>query len=518
MEVDDDDDKPEVKEQKLGAKFIEFLNYLVMKVTTLRPGDILMLPGGWRTSDKEGHALMYVLLRESSSFTFAVSNTGDGLDYHPARSEVNPPKLKRALSIVCDKIPVQRLSDSSFWFMLFRPMVYPHETNTGSYIYEILLPYLNQRPVISSVVKQDIPPEYEDWKTPTSGPIRQNLTENPFSAAKGAEVIPTKTDFPQSSSANPFEHESIDSPSLFPSIGIQPQTQTSFSPSPFPQSIPQPIVSTSQSQAIDAASLLGLESMLKSSSPPPGNPLFVGLDASAKIEVKLPAGKTPPKASNLLNKSSSQQQLMPKTFPTVAPTAPLAPIAQSQPVSSSKPPNAAAKGDLLDWGDFSFSTPDTNSQTPQTSGAVDPFGGLDPFANLNTDPTDLASKKKKGPFGHAGPPGETIVAQEEDIICEFRTLPRGGDASYARCVLESIHCGVRILGGSREQSKTVSMLLRYSLVRMIQSDLMIASKADISFADRQLIDRALRNLAHAANKEAIFFTFNSRSILNLATF
>ena len=50
-------------------------------------------------------------------------NTGDGLQYHFAKAQCAPPKLKRAVTMWCDNIPIDRLSDSSFWYMLFRPLV-----------------------------------------------------------------------------------------------------------------------------------------------------------------------------------------------------------------------------------------------------------------------------------------------------------------------------------------------------------------------------------------------------------
>ena len=77
---------------------------------------VMLAPGGWRTTDSQGHALMYVLIRRQNSFTFAVCNTGNkaglGLrEYHFAKAECSPPKVKRNLSMVLNNIPLHRLSD-----------------------------------------------------------------------------------------------------------------------------------------------------------------------------------------------------------------------------------------------------------------------------------------------------------------------------------------------------------------------------------------------------------------------
>ena len=133
----------------LDQKFMEFLDFFVGKVNYLRSSEFLLFPGGWRTSESEGHALMYVLYKKSADkFSFTVSNCGSGsegdhdatqagLAYHAAKAECAPPKIKRALSLVIEDIPLPRLKDTSFWFALFRPLVYPNKNNDASYLYAV---------------------------------------------------------------------------------------------------------------------------------------------------------------------------------------------------------------------------------------------------------------------------------------------------------------------------------------------------------------------------------------------
>ena len=137
------------------GNFLTFLQFFVGRVGALRPGESLLFPGGWRCETKEGHAIMFLLHRHQSAFALGLSNTGgiivtdeddNGLNYHPGKAECTPPKMKRAMSIVCEDIPTERLLDSSFWFMLFKQLVYPSDNNGPRELYEILLPYLNNRP------------------------------------------------------------------------------------------------------------------------------------------------------------------------------------------------------------------------------------------------------------------------------------------------------------------------------------------------------------------------------------
>lgn len=115
----------------------------------------------------ESHLVMYILTRHADSFSFSVVNSGnpraeaeqqliksenlhkrprwDGFDYHNARLDEETGKMKRNICLSLDDIPVWRLSDSSFWFMLFRMKIWSSTKHTCKFLYETLLPYTNQR-------------------------------------------------------------------------------------------------------------------------------------------------------------------------------------------------------------------------------------------------------------------------------------------------------------------------------------------------------------------------------------
>lgn len=59
--------QPGMPEDNVHLKYMEFLDYVVGKVKHLRIGELLLMPGGWRTSDVSGHAVMYALIRKSVS-------------------------------------------------------------------------------------------------------------------------------------------------------------------------------------------------------------------------------------------------------------------------------------------------------------------------------------------------------------------------------------------------------------------------------------------------------------------
>lgn len=72
-----------------------------------------------------GHAYGMVVERVTKfEFRVAVVNTGEGLEYHPVTADC-PPKIKRQVALVVNKVPLPRLLDSSFWFLALRTLVWP---------------------------------------------------------------------------------------------------------------------------------------------------------------------------------------------------------------------------------------------------------------------------------------------------------------------------------------------------------------------------------------------------------
>ena len=99
----------------------DYLNDVFNKIQSMVNGGTMLLPGGWSDSNG-GHNVLFILHRKPEGFVFAVCNTGDGLRYHPYTC-ASSPYIEYKLALVVEKIPVERIFDSSFWFMLLRLQV-----------------------------------------------------------------------------------------------------------------------------------------------------------------------------------------------------------------------------------------------------------------------------------------------------------------------------------------------------------------------------------------------------------
>jgi hypothetical protein len=91
---------------------------------------------------KEEHMLVYIIHREKDgNFSMDVVNTsGVSLNYHATKGDQlsNDTQYNSCMSF--KGIPIGKFIDSSFWFMLFRMLVYPGKENHAGVLYERLLP------------------------------------------------------------------------------------------------------------------------------------------------------------------------------------------------------------------------------------------------------------------------------------------------------------------------------------------------------------------------------------------
>lgn len=107
---------------------VSFLKLVVDRVTGLRQGQMVLLPAGWVTP-KESTGALLVVQRLTSCFTVALCNTGDGIVYHPSQAECSPPKVNVAFSVVLDRVELTKLSDSSWWYLLYSQIIFPKDTH-----------------------------------------------------------------------------------------------------------------------------------------------------------------------------------------------------------------------------------------------------------------------------------------------------------------------------------------------------------------------------------------------------
>ena len=137
--------------KNLDALFLNFINTFVNLVGNLQENQQLVLPGGWQTLDS-AHVCLYILRnRGNNTYSFSVVNTGpDGLEYHPSNFDSTTGRQTKQLCLTIWDIPKDRVTDSTFWVLLFRMQVYPSKRNNAEFLYTKLLTSLNSRPLLSN--------------------------------------------------------------------------------------------------------------------------------------------------------------------------------------------------------------------------------------------------------------------------------------------------------------------------------------------------------------------------------
>ncbi len=170
----------------LDGLFLNFINTLVNVIGNLQVNQQLILPGGWQTPDS-AHLCLYVLRNRGASYTFSVLNTGpQGLEYH--RSNFDPTtgrQTKQLCFTVCD-IPHERVTDSTFWVVLFRMQVYPSKRNGAEFLYAKLLTSLNSRPLHSNYHVNNT----HDWEYMYPPPTKHAASQYYQLALLGLTYIP----------------------------------------------------------------------------------------------------------------------------------------------------------------------------------------------------------------------------------------------------------------------------------------------------------------------------------------
>ena len=333
----------------------------------------------------------------------ALTHPGEGLEYHMSKAFCSPPKLKKSLSFVIDGIPIERLIDSSFWYMLYRPYVYRDEVEDGAQmLYEVLLPYLNSRPLYSNYADDDI------------AAVTEALEDG---AGLGA---------PPSLPGARSPIQEITTDDIFGAPAPVPAPAPSASTGDFPD---DPFADFAPASAAPPASNGGAD-------------LFDNVFNAEPDPAPSRRGAPPP----LPGKRNSQQKAKTRGLKRTG---------------STQSDDAFAVTDML-------------------------------------KPNAFAAKKRAAP-----PPLPSVAEKRLSRASKpmWRTVPRGGDLSRMRCVLEACHYLLRCLGLTVTEAKHVALLTRWAMVRMVLVDLKFAKH--MNTADTQLIKASVRQLSYAAAKQAL---------------
>lgn len=103
------------KDNNPGATLARFIKKFYRQLVEMQPGDTILAPGGWRfpvNGRPQKHDLVALVECTADKdadgeplYRMVVCNTGPGLEYHPVKPSVFPPKFKYKNSIVikvCD--------------------------------------------------------------------------------------------------------------------------------------------------------------------------------------------------------------------------------------------------------------------------------------------------------------------------------------------------------------------------------------------------------------------------------
>jgi len=159
--------------KSLDALFLNFINTFVNLIGNLQVNQQIVLPGGWQTPDS-AHLCLYVLRNRGTSYSFSVINTGpDGLEYHLSNFDGTTGRQTKQLCLTVWDIPPDRVTDSTFWVLLFRLQVYPSKRNNAEFLYAKLLTSLNSRPLLSNNNADASGPPAEYYYPPATDKVAQ---------------------------------------------------------------------------------------------------------------------------------------------------------------------------------------------------------------------------------------------------------------------------------------------------------------------------------------------------------
>lgn len=154
--------------RKGEACLLPFVAGVRKRLTALKPGQRILVPGGWR-GEEGNHAIMYVVecteeSKDGRLFRFVVCNTGQGLHFHAASAQF-PPKLKYKTCLAIGGVTEDRIVNDIFWAVLLRLMYSPSKNNKPSRLYELLLPFLTDEP-LECAVADSMRDDKLEWRSP----------------------------------------------------------------------------------------------------------------------------------------------------------------------------------------------------------------------------------------------------------------------------------------------------------------------------------------------------------------
>ena len=151
--------------QKNGApQLVHFLKKFKARLNEIQEGELLLVPGSVGVK-----SVLFIVEREQGDlYRFCVVNTDPccgGLEYHVSRTNDTAPKIKYQKVVVIKSITREKILDDAFWGMLFKLAVYKSDHNTFDKLYDLLLPFLTDKPY-EQLLAESEEDEYTDFHSP----------------------------------------------------------------------------------------------------------------------------------------------------------------------------------------------------------------------------------------------------------------------------------------------------------------------------------------------------------------
>ena len=122
----------QLRSRREHAGLLEFLTQVVPMVSEVGVGCVLVLPAAFALPRDDGSrmydeaAFLLVLRRDTERLcSLTVCNTGAGLEWHPSRIDAADGSALRNATLRLSEVPRDRLTDSAFWYLLYRELFAP---------------------------------------------------------------------------------------------------------------------------------------------------------------------------------------------------------------------------------------------------------------------------------------------------------------------------------------------------------------------------------------------------------
>ena len=154
--------KYELAKQNGAAQLVYYFKLLKKFISNLQVGETLLLPGGIGES-----IVVYILEREDDDqYRFSVVNTNPlNLDWHLCDPASSPPLIKYQTVLSIKNITQSKVDDDAFWGILLKLAILPAKENTSEKLYDLLIPYLVDKP-IDQIVSESINDPFFEYRFP----------------------------------------------------------------------------------------------------------------------------------------------------------------------------------------------------------------------------------------------------------------------------------------------------------------------------------------------------------------